>query len=250
MTRTSPDWLTARPIAHRGLHDRAAGRLENTLSAAEAAVEHGFAIECDVQLSADGEAMVFHDHALGRLTERSEPVGEVAAADLAGLSVGGGADRIPTLAAFLARIAGRVPVVVEVKSRFDGDMRLAARTAEVVRDYDGPLCLESFDPRVVIALADLAPALPRGIVGQVDYEGPDYAVLPPEERRAMASLLHLSEAKPDFLSWRVGDLPCAHVHLARLLGGLPVTAWTVRDPQARAKAEAYADQIVFEGFLP
>ena len=119
----APDWLTARPIAHRGLHDRAAGLPENTLAAAEAAVAGGYAIECDVQLSADGEAMVFHDEALGRLTEASAPVEARTAAELGALAVAGTAERIPTLAAFLQRVAGRVPVVVEIKSRFDGDRR-------------------------------------------------------------------------------------------------------------------------------
>ena len=84
----APDWLTARPIAHRGLHDRAASRPENTLAAARAAVAGGFAIECDVQLSADGEAMVFHDAALGRLTEAREAV----AAGGAGGGYGGCSD--------------------------------------------------------------------------------------------------------------------------------------------------------------
>jgi glycerophosphoryl diester phosphodiesterase len=250
MTRNAPDWLTARPIAHRGLHDREAGRPENTLAAAEAAVAHRFAIECDVQLSGDGEAMVFHDDALGRLTERGEPVRAVPAAELAALRVGGTAERIPSLADFLARIAGRVPLVVEVKSRFDGDLRLAERTAAAVRDYAGPLALKSFDPAIVQALASLAPDRPRGIVAQADYDGPEYATVPVEVRRALGELLHLGESRPDFLSFRVADLPCAQAYLCRHLAGMPVMTWTVRDPEARAKAEAHADQMVFEGFLP
>jgi glycerophosphoryl diester phosphodiesterase len=250
MTRNAPDWLTARPIAHRGLHDREAGRPENTLAAAEAAVAHRFAIECDVQLSGDGEAMVFHDDALGRLTARQEAVREVSAAELATLAVGGSAERIPTLADLLARVRGRVPLVVEVKSRFEGDLRLAERTAAVVRDYAGPLALKSFDPAVVAALAGLAPDRPRGIVAQADYDKPEYAALPEEVRRALGELLHLGESRPDFLSFRVADLPCAQAYLCRHLGGMPVMAWTVRDAEARAKAAAHADQMVFEGFAP
>lgn len=247
----APSWLTARPIAHRGLHDRAAGIPENTLAAARAAVARGFAIECDVQLTAEGEAVVFHDFALGRLTERSEPVASLTAAELARLAVAGTDQTITPLPAFLAAIGGAVPLVVEIKSRFDGDLALTRRVAEVASGYDGPLALKSFDPRVVAALRALVPErIPRGIVAESSQDDPAYAALPESERRALANLLHLEETRPDFLSWRVDDLPCAATYLGRLLGHLPVMAWTVRNPDQRARAEAHADQMVFEGFVP
>ena len=247
----APSWLTARPIAHRGLHDRAAGIPENTLAAARAAVARGFAIECDVQLTADGEAVVFHDFALGRLTERSEPVASLTTAELARLAVAGTDETITPLPAFLAAIGGAVPLVVEIKSRFDGDLALTRRVAEVASGYDGPLALKSFDPRVVAALRALVPErIPRGIVAESSQDDPAYAALPESERRALANLLHLEETRPDFLSWRVDDLPCAATYLGRLLGHLPVMAWTVRNPDQRARAEAHADQMVFEGFVP
>ena len=246
---TAPAWLTARPIAHRGLHDRPAGVPENTLAAADAAIAGNFAIECDVQLSADGEPMVFHDFALGRLTEAEEPVRARDRADLEGLAVAGSAERIPTLRALLARVAGRVPLIVEIKSRFDGDLAPAERTAEAVAGYAGPLALKSFDPDVVAALDRLAPDRPRGIIAERDTDGPAYAALSPERRRALANLLHLDESRPDFLSWRVGDLPCAAPFLCRRFG-MPVMAWTLRTPEDRERAAAHADQIVFEGFRP
>ncbi|MHB2208979.1 glycerophosphodiester phosphodiesterase family protein [Methylobacterium sp. CM6257] len=247
----APDWLTAQPIAHRGLHDRAAGRPENTLAAARAAVAGGFAIECDVQASADGEAIVFHDAALGRLTEASEAVAEKSAAELARLAVAGTAETIPTLPDFLAAVNGAVPVVIEVKSRYDGDLRLATRTAEIAASYGGPVALKSFDPQVVAALRDLCPTtLPRGIVAETTQDDPAYAALPPSTRLALSNLLHFAETRPDFLSWRVDDLPCAPTYLCRLLGRIPVMAWTVRSEDQRARAGAHADQMVFEGFVP
>ncbi|MCJ2071889.1 glycerophosphodiester phosphodiesterase [Methylobacterium sp. J-030] len=246
----APDWLTARPIAHRGLHDRAAGRPENTLAAARAAVAGGFAIECDVQISADGEAMVFHDAALGRLTGASEAVAKRSAADLGTLAIGGTAETIPTLPAFLAAVAGAVPVVIEVKSRYDGDLRLATRAAAVAGAYDGPVALKSFDPQVVAALRALCPTIPRGIVSETTQDDPAYAALPPSMRLALSNLLHFAETRPDFLSWRVDDLPCAPTYLCRLLGRIPVMAWTVRTDDQRARAGAHADQMVFEGFVP
>lgn len=249
-SRIIPDWLTARPIAHRGLHDRAAGIPENTIAAARGAIAAGYGIECDVQLSADGEAMVFHDEALGRLTSASDAVGARSAAELSGLAVAGTGECIPTLPAFLAAIAGQVPLVVEVKSRFAGDLRLARRVAEVVRAYGGPVAVKSFDPGIVAALSDLAPAIPRGIVGETTQDDPSYVRLSPSLRRSLANLLHLSESRPDFLSWRVDDLPCATAHLCRHLGGMPVMTWTVRTEGQRELAGLYADQMVFEGFRP
>jgi len=246
----APDWLTARPIAHRGLHDRAAGRPENTLAAARAAVAGGFAIECDVQISRDGEAMVFHDAALGRLTGASEAVAERSASDLGTLTIGETAETIPTLPAFLAAVSGAVPVVIEVKSRYDGDLRLATRAAEVAKAYTGPVVLKSFDPQVVAALRDLCPDIPRGIVAETTQDDPAYAALPPSMRLALSNLLHFAETRPDFLSWRVDDLPCAPTYLCRLLGRIPVMAWTVRTADQRARAGAHADQMVFEGFVP
>ena len=246
----APGWLTARPIAHRGLHDRAAGLPENTIGAAEAAIARGYAIECDVQLSADGEAMVFHDEALGRLTGESGRVRERRADDLRRLAVAGSPERVPTLPDFLGAIAGRTPLVVEVKSRHDGDLALARRTAAVVAAYAGPVALKSFDPAVVAALADLAPGLPRGIVAESRQDDPAYAGLTSEARHALAHLLHFAESRPDFLSWRVDDLPNAATHLARLLGRRPVMTWTVRTPDQAERARRHADQMVFEGFRP
>ncbi len=250
MSVNAPAWLNARPIAHRGLHDRAAGVPENTIAAAQAAVAGGYAIECDVQRSADGEAMVFHDPALGRLTEASDPVEALSAAALTDLPVAGSAERIPTLPAFLGAIAGRTPLVIEVKSRYDGDLRLVQRVADLARTYDGPVAVKSFDPQLVAALRTLAPDVPRGIVAETRQNDPAYAALPPSLRRSLSDLLHFAETEPDFLSWRVDDLPCAPVHLCRLLGGRPVMTWTVRTPDQRRHAEAHADQMVFEGFRP
>ncbi len=124
----APAWLTARPIASRGLHVRTAGIIENTVGAARAAIAGGFAIECDVQLTRDLEAVVFHDFALERLTEGTGRVIERTAAELAAIPMRGTTDRIMPLSAFLAELGGRVPLVCEIKSSFDGDLRLTRRT--------------------------------------------------------------------------------------------------------------------------
>ena len=126
------DWLTARPVAHRGLHDAARGVIENTASAFTAAIEGGYGIECDVQLSRDGEAMVHHDFDLGRLAIGSGPVSALTAAELKVVDFRGSADRMLTLGELCALVGGRVPILIEIKSRFDGDMRLTNRVAGVL----------------------------------------------------------------------------------------------------------------------
>ncbi|KAA2243947.1 glycerophosphodiester phosphodiesterase family protein [Salinarimonas soli] len=248
---SAPDWLVAQPIAHRGLHERSRGVIENTITAVRAAIAHGFAIECDVQDSSDGEAMIFHDYTLERLTGESGAVRERRADALAAIAISGStSDRIPTLATFLDEIAGRVPLVVEIKSRYDGDMTLTRRTVEIVSAHPGPVAIKTFDPAVLAEVRRLAPGIPRGIVAEAHYEHPDWRRLTPKMKHAMANLLHFAETEPDFVSWRVADLPHAAPHLSRLLGRRPVMTWTVRTDEDRRRAAEHADQMVFEGFVP
>src|SRR5436305_1066275 len=156
-------WLTAHPVAHRGLHDSAAGVIENTASAFAAAIEGGFAIETDLQVSADGEAMVHHDFALGRLTLGSRLLAAMTAAGLKEVPFKTTADRIMTLGELCDFAAGRTPLLIELKSRFDGDRRLVTRAAHVLQSYAGPAALMSFDPAPIEALRALAPGLTRGV---------------------------------------------------------------------------------------
>jgi glycerophosphoryl diester phosphodiesterase len=247
----APAWLTARPIAHRGLHDRKSGVVENTASAARAAIDKGFAIECDVQLTRDLEAVVFHDYALERLTVNG--TGRVAArtaAEMAALALKDSADRVQTLPEFLDVLGGRTPLILEIKSAFQGDMRLTRRVVEALKAYEGPVAIKSFDPDIVALVRELAPDRPHGIVAQNDYEYDEYAALSAEAKRGMANLLHYERSRPDFLSWQVKDLQSAAPYLCRKAVGLPVMTWTVRTQEQLAMAKAGADQIVFEGFLP
>ena len=128
----APDWLTARPVAHRGLHDASRGIIENMPGAVQAAIAGNFAIEVDIQLTADGEAMVHHDDALGRLTEGSGALLGKTAAELKAVKFKDTPERMMSLGDLCALVAGRVPLVIEVKSHFDGDRKLVARMAEVL----------------------------------------------------------------------------------------------------------------------
>ena len=244
------DWLTARPVAHRGLHDAATGVLENTASAFTAAIAGGFAIETDLQISSDGEAMVHHDFALGRLTLGSRQLAAMTAAGLKEVPFKDTADRMMTLGELCDLVAGRTPLVIELKSKHDGDHRLVARTAEVLGNYAGPVAVMSFDPDLVEAFRRTAPGLPRGIVAERHYDHEEWAALTPREKRGLGLLLHGFRTRPHFVAYRVADLPSPGPFLARHVFGLPLLTWTVRTPEDRVRARRWADQMIFEGFRP
>lgn len=248
-------WMTARPIAHRGLHDAAKGVIENSISAARAAIAAGYAIECDVQLSADGELFVFHDETLERLTAGAGKVAARTANELSRLTLRGARDAIPRFSDFLAAISGRTALVVEIKSGFDGDTTAAQRVAEALAHYTGPVAVESFDPDQIAFLRARAAArgvaqIPLGVVGEAHYTEEDWPQLSPAQRAELEHFLHYRRTLPDFLSWRVRDLPHAIPLLLRDALKLPVTAWTVRTRDMAARARQWTDQIVFEGFTP
>lgn len=246
----APEWLTARPIAHRGLHDRARGIIENTASAAAAAAQAGFGIEVDLQLTADGEAMVHHDDELGRLTDGHGRLRDMTAAALKAVTFRDTADRMMTLGDLCDLVAGRVPLVLEVKSQFDGDRALVGRMAEVLAGYKGPVAPMSFDPDQVVALRDLLPGRPRGIVAQRAYDDGEWLALTQAQRDSMLYLRHAFHTRPHFVAYWIENLPSPAPWLARHLFGCALLTWTVRTAEQRARAAHEADQMIFEGFLP
>jgi glycerophosphoryl diester phosphodiesterase len=246
----TPDWLTARPVAHRGLHDAARGIMENMPAAAKAAIDGNFAIECDIQLTSDGEAMVHHDNALGRLTEGSGVLLGKTAAELKAVKFNNTSERMMSLSELCALVAGRVPLVIEVKSHFDGDRRLVSRMAEVLATYSGPAVGMSFDPDQVLALRDLIPSRPRGIVAEREYTEEEWPEASAAQRRGMTHLRHAFRTRPHFIAYWVDELPAAAPWVARNIFGLPLLTWTVRTPEQRARAARHADQMIFEGFNP
>ncbi len=246
----APDWLTARPVAHRGLHDRARGIIENMPGAITAAIGRNFAIEVDIQLSADGEAMVHHDDALGRLTEGAGALRSLTAAELKQVAFKDTTERMMTLGDLCALTAGRVPLVIEVKSHFDGDRKLIKRMADVLATYGGPVAGMSFDPDQVTGLRELAPELPRGIVAERHYTGEKWPMASPAQRRDMTHLRHFFRTRPHFVAYSVNELPALAPWIAHRLFGLPLLTWTVRTAEQRDRAARYADQMIFEGFVP
>jgi glycerophosphoryl diester phosphodiesterase len=244
------DWLSARPLAHRGLHDASAGRIENTAPAFMAAITDNYGIETDLQISADGEAMVHHDDALGRLTEGDGRLADMSAAAIKAVRFRAGGGRILTLGELCDLVAGRATLVLELKSRFDGDVRLVQRVSTVLAAYAGPVAVMSFDPALIEAARRIAEGLPRGIVAERHYDHREWDRMPAGEKRHLAHLLHLPRTRPHFIAYAVKDLPAVAPLVARMLFGLPLLTWTVRGEADRQTAARWADQMIFEGWRP
>ncbi|MGM0586688.1 MAG: glycerophosphodiester phosphodiesterase family protein [Pseudomonadota bacterium] len=252
MSRLGRDFLE-RPIAHRGLHGP--GAPENSLSAFRAAREAGYGVELDVQLSADGRAMVFHDPTLERLTARTGAVAELTAADLAEIALKGGReDRIPTLTQAL-EAAGEAPVLVEIKPQPGPEAlaALAAETGRVLAAHRGPVAAMSFDPRAAGPFRAEAPGVAFGLLGK-DFVGSrrgeaGWPEMTPDERRRLTDLAMFEETGADFVSYHWRDLAHPPVQALRARG-VPVLCWTTRGPGEDAKARELANNVTFEGYRP
>jgi glycerophosphoryl diester phosphodiesterase len=253
MTRIPlPDSFLRLPIAHRALHDRTQGRIENSPAAIRAAVEAGYAIEIDVQLSRDGVAMVFHDEELDRLTAESGPINARKAADLVGIRLKGSADTIPSLAKILHMVAGRVPLLIEIKDQTmvmgPTDGRLETATAEALKGYAGDVALMSFNPHSVARMASLAPNLPRGITTSA-YDPDDWAPLPVEVCDRLRGVPDYDATGSSFISQEGRDLSRPRVAELKAQGA-KILSWTIRSAHDEALVRKVADNVTFEGYLP
>ena len=242
-----------RPIAHRGLHDRTRGIIENTASAFEAACARGYTIECDVQLSRDGIPMIFHDDDLERLTGVAGPVGARTMAELSSYKLidSAAGDTPQRFSEFLAQVAGRVLLQIELKKQADQAATdvLAQTVLDALKGYRGPVTIESFDPRLLIALRKRGANYPLGIVTYA-YDEPEWeGDMAGSTKFMLRHLLHWPVSRFDFISCRDSALELPAVKLFRSLG-IPVTAWTIKSPAAALAVMGKADQIVFEGFEP
>jgi len=235
---TSADWIKDVPVAHRGYHDLNNQVWENTLSAFTRACDAGFAIECDVQLASDSVPVVFHDSDLQRLCGIRGDLRERTSAELAMLAVGGTKDRIPTLKQMLKLVAGRVPLVIEIKGRSsDEDDGFADAVLEILEGYEGKVALMSFDHHILRDLKVSGSPYPVGLTAEGNK---------PEEFFAHDEAMQMGL---DFISYYWGHLPNSFVSAQRT-AGIPVITWTVRDENARAATYTHADQMTFEGFDP
>lgn len=253
MTPPLPAVFLTAPIAHRALHDGARGRPENSRAAIRAAVAHGYGIEIDLQPSADGEALVFHDAVLDRLTDASGPVRALTAAQAARIALRhGDGEGIPILPEVLGLVAGQVPLLVEIKDQSGpagpGIGPLEAAVATALADYAGPVAVMSFNPESVAEMARVGAELPRGLVTGSWDDPEDRAEFDSETLARLRRIADFDRVGAAFISHEAADLTRARV-VALRAAGVPVLCWTIRSPQAEAKARLHADNITFEGYL-
>ena len=240
--------LLDRPIAHRALHGP--GAPENSRAAIRAAMAAGYGIEIDLQQSADGEAMVFHDYGLGRLTGQNGPLRLRTAAELGDLQLIGSNEGVPTLAEVLDIVDGAVPLLIELKDQ-DGAMGpnvgvLEAATVAALQGYQGDVALMSFNPHSVAELARLAPGIPRGLTTS-DFTLVDWPILPAKVRRHLRAIPDIERSGASFISHDVTSLDMPRVAEVKA-GGLPILCYTVRSAPAEAEARKVADNVTFEGY--
>ncbi len=245
--------IFVRPHAHRGLHDpEGNGPIENTGPAFEAAIAKGYGIECDVQPGRDGFPIVFHDTTTGRLMSSDVVVRDLSADDLANLKYKKHNTPLLSLSDTLALVAGRVPLMIEVKSDWKTpDPDFMGSIATLLTNYPGPVTVKSFDPGIMLALKALAPTIPRGLVA-MDFENSETCQKKFGAARC-TSLTHLLEAGPielSFLSYHVHALPMPMTRFSREAQKLPLFTWTVRTDQDWQKAQRWADAAIFEGDVP
>jgi len=251
-TPSLPAAFLQRPITHRALHGQQDNCPENSRAAIRAAIDAGYGIEIDLQLSADGRAMVFHDDALDRLTGETGPVRARSAAELAAIPLSNGdGEGIPSFAEVLKIVAGQVPLLVEVKDQ-DGAMGpdVGALEAAAVADlhgYAGPVALMSFNPHSVAELARLAPQLPRGLTTSA-YDPQVWTPVTAARCAALREIPDFERTGACFISHEAGDVARTRVQELRA-AGVPVLCWTIRSPQQEVEVRRFVDNVTFENYL-
>jgi len=216
-------------FAHRGLHGP--GVPENSLFAFRAALEAGAGIECDVRQSGDGEIMVFHDHNLRRLCGSALAVEATSAAVLAGQRLHGTDQHIPRLSELLHIVAGKVPILIELKCRGGNAGRIAKAVATKLGDYSGPVGVMSFEPAVGRWFGRQAPHLRRGLVIS-------------ERASALDRWRSIIMASPHFLA--VDRAALGRSWVIKQRGRRWLYSWTIRTPAERETAQVHADALIWE----
>lgn len=245
-----PEFLRS-PIAHRALHDRAQGRIENSPAAIHAAIAAGYGIEIDLQLSRDDVPMVFHDDDLDRLTGETGLVRSRDAAELGGLRLRDSAETIPSLEQVLALVAGRAPLLIELKDQTltlsESDGRLERATAALLGAYHGPVALMSFNPSMIATMARLLPDTPRGLTTS-SYDHADWDPVPPATCDRLREIPDYDRVEASFISHQANDLARPRV-AALKAAGATILCWTIRSPEQEAQARQIAANVTFEGYL-
>lgn len=241
-----------RPIAHRGLHDPRRDCVENTAAAFEAAIAVGYGIECDLRPARGGLPVVFHDAGIERLIGGNRLIAQMDRSEVLSLRTRCGGHRVLMFEDLLGLVAGKVPLMVEIKSEWDPpDLPFLSEIAQRAIDYAGDIVFTSFDPDVMTVMRELATEIPRGIVsgGYKDEHGETWwrDRIDDERAFALSNLLESGAAAPSFFAYHVKALPTPVTRYVREVDNLPIFAWTVRTRDELAQTRVHADAAIFEG---
>lgn len=234
-------WLVETPIAHRGLHDKQTP--ENSLAAFQKAVDAGYGIELDVQMISDGTVVVFHDDSLSRLTDNDGYLKFLTKTDLDMLRLCGTKEKIPTFEEVLKLVDGKTPLLIEVKNSHKVG-ELEKKVIDLLKNYEGPFAIQSFNPYVLSYFYKHAPNMLRGqLAGYLQNQKMPFF----QKFGLKRMVLNRKVSHPDFISYEAKTLPNRFV---RKYKNLPLLAWTVRNQSEYMKVVKYCDNIIFEDFEP
>ena len=221
--RTAPDEILMRDYAHRGLHGENVP--ENSLTAFENACKAGYGIELDVQLSRDGVVMVFHDYSLLRMTGRDQKLSELDAAELTAICLMETTETVPTFEQVLELVDGRVPLLVELKGE-ELDVSLCEKVAELLGNYKGAYCIESFNPLLVGNMKK------RSLLNI-----------------ALTAMALNVVARPDFIAYNKEDRASLPVKISTGLYRAPKFVWTVNTREELDTAHKNSELAIFENIF-
>lgn len=243
--------FAGRNFAHRGLFDPAQTTPENSLPAFDAAACAGYGIELDVQLTKDGQVVVFHDDTVDRMTTARGWVRDFTYAQLCALPLAGSACYAPTLAQTLQTVAGRVPLIIEIKSRHEYKTAyldtLCTAVLTVLQGYEGDYCIESFDPRVVRRIRKSAPGVLRG---QLVDSARAYRAQGAKwyEAFVISHCLGNFLGRPNFIAWCPEKRNTA-IRLCAALGAMMVY-WTAQPHDDPQRLQQHYDAVIFQWYRP
>lgn len=234
-------WLTEQSYAHRGLHGPRTGYIENSLSAFNAAIEHSFGFELDVLMCQDKRAIVIHDNALKRLTGIDQNVGDLTAQELEHLKLVGSNDTVPTLEKILNEVAGKVPILIEIKGDQHRYQEIAEAVWQDIKAYNGAVAIMSFYPQIITHFQDNYPHVVRGLVATSLNDGG----LPSHYFDESYQIQLIEDLAVNFIAYDIRALPNKVTEYCQSKD-IYVLTWTVRSDEQRTNAHKNTDAIIFE----
>ncbi len=234
-------------IAHRGLFNNETEAPENSLPAFRKAVENGYGIELDVQLTSDKKLVVFHDADLKRICGVDKPLQSCTFEELQRYRLANSEERIPLFSDVLKTVAGKVPLIVEVKP--EGDWKGAVRSAaELLDNYDGVFCVESFRAEAVGWFRKNRPDWIRGQLSMDYFKW--HSKQPFIAKLALSDLCLNCVSRPDFIAYDHRYAYRLSYRLLRKLFPVENVAWTVKNEEELLKAKKVFQCIIFDSFIP